>query len=569
MRTISFVATATLVLWILATGCASSDDKVCSDAVCDAGPPAPDVAMLEVSPNLLKFGPTGQGETDTAMVTLENVGAVPVKLVRLQASATCDSCFGVAIGELEWPVGGETGNSLELVEPVELAPGQQREIAVRFQPTLPDVEDGKLWLYTDEAGIEREYLVTLLANQSIPCLTVIPANVDFHSTPVGSSSQVEIKIGACGESPVQIYGISLTQDSSADFQLDLSNLEHPPSSTDPIVVSAADAVQVTVVFAPDVVNPPGVEGAPAPDLGSLVIEADSFFHVHEVPLSGVGVDTVCPTSVIKCTEGEEVIPQTLLHLYGDESSAPVGEVVKWKWEVVQPLGSQSVFVPASTFPNPTFAANVVGNYTISLTTWDQADTPSCFPAKYQVTVMPDEAIHIELLWYTPEDPDETDTGDEAGSDVDLHFLHPDAAGPDLDGDGKPDGWYDIPYDCFFFNPYPNWGDYAPAAGDDPGLDRDDMDGAGPEILNLNVPEDVKYRVGAHYWNPHGFGDVFATLRVYIYAQLVTELATVKLVDNDMWDACILDWQSGEVEIITDAFGQYKITPHYQNPYFFQ
>jgi hypothetical protein len=276
----------------------------------------------------------------------------------------------------------------------------------------------------------------------------------------------------------------------------------------------------------------------------------------------------CPTAIIKCAEGDEVIPQTVLHLFGDESYASSGTIMKWEWSIEQPLGSQSVFVPSKTFPNPTFEANVAGVYAFSLTVWDQTNTPSCIPATYEVIVIPDEAIHIELLWYTPDDPDETDTGPEAGSDLDLHFLHPWAAGPDLDGDGQPDGYFDMPFDCFWFNAHPNWGSYDPAINDDPGLDRDDTDGAGPENINLDIPENVVYKVGIHYWNDHGYGAAFATVRVYIYAQLVYEVTDVKLVDSDMWEVCTVEWPSGKVQVITTV-GGYKITPEYHNPYFFQ
>ena len=177
-------------------------------------------------------------------------------------------------------------------------------------------------------------------------------------------------------------------------------------------------------------------------------------------------------------------------------------------------------------------------------------------------------LHVELLWHTPEDPDETDTGPETGADLDLHFLHSWAAGPDLDGNGKPDGWFDMPFDTFWFNATPNWGSFAPGGDDDPRLDRDDTDGAGPENLNLDTPENVVYRVGVHYWNDHGYGSAFATVRVYVYGSLVFEVTDVLLVDRDMWDVCGIEWPSGKVTLVTDA-GGYKITPDYANPLFYE
>ncbi len=48
----------------------------------------------------------------------------------------------------------------------------------------------------------------------------------------------------------------------------------------------------------------------------------------------------------------------------------------------------------------------------------------------------------------------------------------------MDGDGSPDGWFDQPFDCFWFNAHPEWGSFDPTYSDDPDLYRDDTDGAG-------------------------------------------------------------------------------------------
>jgi hypothetical protein len=156
--------------------------------------------------------------------------------------------------------------------------------------------------------------------------------------------------------------------------------------------------------------------------------------------------------------------------------------------VKQPVGSQSVFLPSFLAADPTFEVNVAGIYEFQLDVWDQNDQKSLTSAFVTVAVIPDEVIHVELLWTTEGDPDQTDAGPEAGVDLDLHFAHPFAIyGPDVDGDGAPDPWFDVPFDCFWFNAHPNWGSLNPAVDDNPGLDRDDTDGAGPENINLNLP----------------------------------------------------------------------------------
>jgi len=274
-----------------------------------------------------------------------------------------------------------------------------------------------------------------------------------------------------------------------------------------------------------------------------------------------------PVAVISVQEGKETTPQTNLHLSGEQSYGGVGGISTWAWSVEQPAGSVSTFVPSESVPNPSFAVNQAGTYLFNLTVWDESGTACAEPAEFQVEVIPDEALHIELLWDTPGDPDQTDHGPGAGADLDLHFTHFFAAGEDVDEDGEPDGWFDLPWDCFGYNPNPNWGDPDSEVDDNPGLDLDDTDGAGPENLNLKLPEEGTYRVGVHYWNDHGFGPSFTSLRIYIYGVLVFELTDVELVHRDMWEVCSIEWPSTSIKLITKDGGNYKIIPDYNHPFF--
>ena len=272
---------------------------------------------------------------------------------------------------------------------------------------------------------------------------------------------------------------------------------------------------------------------------------------------------MCPIAVITVQEGAQVIPQTLLHLVGDQSSSPLGEVTKWVWKVEQPEGSVATFSPSANFSNPTFLANVAGSYLFSLEVEDAWGTPGCEPAFAEVIVIPDEAVHVELLWNTPGDPDPADSGPEAGADLDLHFLHPYATPGQPNGTGSL-GWFNTPFDCYWFNPAPNWGSVNPDILDNPQLDLDDTDGAGPENLNLALPENgMTYSIGAHYWADHGFGSSFATIRVYLFGTLVFEKAAVELENNDLWEACTLDWPEATVTPIGNGS---QILPDYKDPF---
>ena len=59
-------------------------------------------------------------------------------------------------------------------------------------------------------------------------------------------------------------------------------------------------------------------------------------------------------------------------------------------------------------------------------------------------------------------------------------------------------WFDMPFDCFWFNPAPNRGSFDPVVQDDPVLELDSIDGEGSERASLDQPEDgLIYRIGVH------------------------------------------------------------------------
>ncbi len=241
-------------------------------------------------------------------------------------------------------------------------------------------------------------------------------------------------------------------------------------------------------------------------------------------------------------EGSLVPPLTKLTM-SVRDTVPRAET--YRWHVRQPEGSTSLFIPSAAAANPTFEANVVGTYHFTVSMQDMFGVWSI--ATGVVVVTPSDSLHIELLWDTPGDIHQTDVGESAGADLDLHFVHPLAVGPDGDGDGEPDGFFDTAFDAYWLNRSPNWGSLDPSDDDDPHLVRDDTDGAGPEILTSNGSEDgVSYMMGAHYWHDHGYGESFATVRVYVAGVLAYEESDVELTNRDMWTVGTIAWPSGTV-----------------------
>lgn len=261
----------------------------------------------------------------------------------------------------------------------------------------------------------------------------------------------------------------------------------------------------------------------------------------------LGADAIA----IVVREGDEVIPQTTLHL--DVDGLDGLGVCGFEWSVRQPAGSVSLFTPSPTVRSPTFECNIVGEYAFEVALRDCTGGLVARRA-VPVSVTTDEAVHVELLWHTPGDRDESDFGTTAdghraaGSDLDVHLLHPLAAGV----------FFDHRHDCFWNDPQPEWG--ALGVAHDPSLDRDDTDGAGPENINLGVLEDgAVYTIGVHYWNDWDYGSALATLRVYLWGELADEWSAVELVEDDLWESHTLD-SRGHLARIGIAP---RITPQYR------
>jgi hypothetical protein len=522
---------------------------------------------LQVTPTWIDFLQVPEGETREESINLYNTGGADLAITGFMASGSTD--YSLSIHGAEFLVGMETAAGISLDNPLVIPPGEMTYIRIRFAPTSPDAAVADMLLFSNDQDELGGTSIKITGNDSVPCIAVNPEQLSFGGKAVGTTSIVPLEISSCGESPLEIYGLLMAEGSSLDFAVDTASLEFEPTADNPLVIPIGGKIQVNISFTPDIENPVDQDQQILLDTGILVIENNSFNPFKEVFINGAGADPLCPIAIIKIEEGDEVVPQTALHLIGDESYSSQGVIVKWQWEVEAPVGSVEKLHPSSTFPNPVFTPNIAGVYTFKLTVFDDSNTSSCYPAVSEVLVIPKNAVHIELLWHTPGDPDETDTGPESGSDLDLHFKHPWASGPDIDNDQVPDGWFDIPFDCFWFNAKPNWGNFDPDASDNPSLDRDDTDGGGPENVNLDEPENnVTYCAGVHYWNDHGYGPAFATIRVYIYSLMVFEVADVKLHYLDMWDALCIDWPSGKVTLTTDPVTEeYKITPNYSNPYF--
>lgn len=515
---------------------------------------SPDAAVprLQATPKVLEFDTVAANTSSTKKVTLMNLGIADLEITSFFLAGNPGYAIALQDGQ-RWDVTAESASQgVTFASPLIVPQGQAIYLDVVYTATGPEAAEGQIVLMTNDPTAADGYVIQMFANVAGPCIEVTPDVLAFGGKLVGQTSTINMTVSSCGDRALTITNVSFLDDAGGMFTINQGALALLPLDLQP-----GTALQLPVSYTPVAVSPIA-GGQQQQDTGTLRIASNAYLAEKDVQLTGFGTDGTCPTAVITVQEGEEVAPQTRLHLSASNSTTAAGSITGWEWSVIGPQGSVSQFVPSAFVQNPTFDPNVVGEYIFRLKVINSSGVESCEQASYTVYVTSSEAIHVELLWRTPGDPNEADEGynafgESVGSDVDLHFTHPNARGLDLDYNGVPDGWFDNRYDAYWANPRPNWG----AAGtiDDPSLDRDDTDGGGPENLNLNQPQNgATYKVGAHYWNDWGYGAAFATVRVYIHGQLRMEWPNVQLIDHDMWEVCTVDWPSGAVTRIQQPNG---------------
>jgi len=151
----------------------------------------------------------------------------------------------------------------------------------------------------------------------------------------------------------------------------------------------------------------------------------------------------------------------------------------------------------------------------------------------------EQDLHIQLDW------------DSNNCDVDLHFLK------------DSDPIFDCPLDCFYANANPDWavqGDWM----DDPFLDTDNIQGFGPENINVQNLAPGTYRVFLHYYLD-SYDNSFststnATVRIYSRGVLLGTFGPQHLDSTGrIWDVARIEWIGPTTPPTVTPLGQLSTT----------
>lgn len=267
-----------------------------------------------------------------------------------------------------------------------------------------------------------------------------------------------------------------------------------------------------------------------------------------IPIRGECVESVCPTAVAKArlsdtspwlVDLDAEVGQTI-YLSGEDSTdpddpSPTG-IQGYEWAILErPEGSVAALSPSARIVAPELTFDLPGVYRVELRVYDSIGVPSCLTAGIRIEVK-EPRLRFSLVWDTPNDPDQQDTGVDRGADLDLHllYLQPGAT------------WNASPWDCYWLNREPDWGGAADRLGD-PLMELEDRDGAGPEIISILAPLPGRYAVGVYYFEDAGFGGSLPRLSVSMSGAVLAEIGQdepgpateVELMEGDFWHALTL------------------------------
>lgn len=418
------------------------------------------------------------------------------------------------LGEDSDPAFSLVDNTLDVV-----SPGQQGQLTVKVRPTVVGEIKALLIVDADERATPNhvEVPITVTAvDVGLPDIEVTPVEVVF-----GTIGRADV-----GREVVTIKNVGL-RDLIID---DISVPEAPfaivgcPSAGH--AVAAGASIDCSVTFRPqdtDVHTASITIRSNDPDEAEVV-----------VPIRAQAVE--CPIAVAVRVDEGDLEPFDTIRLDGRDSyTTAVGTSIApppdgYEWAVVQrPIGSTAALRQTNNSTTD-MVLDLAGFYQVQLTVFavdddapDDGLVRSCEPAIVDIEVVPEDDLHIQLVW------------DHPRADMDLHMVRDGGALFNHDGD------------VYFSNRVPEFTADTPSWSENPDenprLDVDDNSGYGPENINVKHPAPgARFTVAAHYWNAQSTtAGATATLRVYVLGRQAIELTQVFESDQQMWRALEIVW----------------------------
>lgn len=502
---------------------------------------------LHVSRTQVPFQAPPDG-LDENYVQLRNIGGGTLDISRIEVT---DGQQDYAISFFEELDGGDMPQprSDDRTEaPTVLEPGEGIFMRVIFTPDDEDPSYGNVRIESNDP-FQSTLDIELLGNTGAPCLEVVEASdgtIDFGPGSIHATNYQTVTLRNCSpQEDLDIDEISISVDSGGVFFI---NDEHLPADLpdSSAILAPYEVTTMLVGFAPEV--------AEETYNGEMYISSNDHIEPETyIPLTGVGVDSVCPIAEVAGAVGQAppdnpviATNQDVVNLTAAGSNDPDGGPLTYEWSVIDgPGGSLSEVVP-SNVEEPQFTVDIVGNFVIELTVYDDTGLSNCDPAILEIWATPMEDIHVQLVWTSPQVEAEggVDPTVQRGTDLDLHYV-------------RPGGSWGDPFNSLYWDyPEQDWnGDGSFNAN----LDIDDLWGSDPENMNHADPEIGDHEVGVHFYRDNCWGPADATVRIYFGEMLIEEMTGRLNQTDNFWYVGTVDWQGTPQNSTFNVFNQFADT----------
>jgi hypothetical protein len=213
---------------------------------------------------------------------------------------------------------------------------------------------------------------------------------------------------------------------------------------------------------------------------------------------------------------------------GVDSYDPNGyPIVSYQWSIIEKPEGSSAVLGSGIADRYGFRPDMAGDYTMQLV----VENDRCLmsePCTVEVQAIPNENLWIEMHW------------EHSGDDMDLHLI-------------RNNGAYESEMDCYYGNCVPDdygsilsWGEEEA----NPRLDLDDIEGTGPENINIEEPAQGVYSVVVHDFPSSVYeGDNDVTIRIHLDGEVVLEQTKTITGEDKYVPFALIEWPSKLVQTI--------------------
>lgn len=412
--------------------------------------------------------------------------------------------------------------------------GTGKIVTIKYAPELQAPQNAQIVIDSDAENLLEDEVVTIdLSATGVdrcnPEVTVTPPQCDFGAVGIGSTAFCDISVTNDGACELQITGARFSDGTPTP-----TVFGNQSPLIVPTFIQQGTGTSIRLYARPQTTSVA---------TGGLILDTnDADEPSVQIPLSVQGAQAPTAIARVKSINGAAnsspspaVEPLDNVVISGDTSTAgnPTATVTAWAWEMVEQPPESSVTLTAANAVDTGFrfssasgivqGLDVAGTFVVRLTVTDSTGAVSTNDARVTLNAVPTEGLHVQLSWSASVD------------DIDLHV-----------GQGASPDWCST-QDCYYGNctySPPNWDGVSGFTDGDPKLDIDDLNGYGPENINIESPVTGTYVIGVHAFSgngsPSGFTPTDITVKVFLGGALADEYYGHLQNDDDYWTVARVD-----------------------------